>query len=217
VLIAYLTTDEVNQDLATQMANDCGAALVVLTPKDPLPDGQFDAAIYDLDYAPAALRDEILERLTSGPNPFPIAVHGSDRLCQSPRGVAAERAYTGSGGSISTPERSATARLSGRSSGNQHADAKHEVLSATQPVVVDALTAAQALARLPRKDVNQSHGAITTAFFLQRCVVPLYRLCWAESAQVLPTQVVAENFLCRSETEDLPEKQDAGPSGKSPL
>jgi len=75
VLIAYLTTDEVNQDLAARMADECGAALVILSPRDPLPDGQFDAAIYDLDYVPPALRDEILAKLLCGPRLFPVAVH----------------------------------------------------------------------------------------------------------------------------------------------
>jgi hypothetical protein len=75
VLIAYLTADEVNQDLASRMADDCGVALILLSPRDRLPDGAFDAAIFDLDYLPAALRDEILANLLSQPTMFQVAVH----------------------------------------------------------------------------------------------------------------------------------------------
>jgi hypothetical protein len=75
VLIAYLTTDEVNEDLATRMTHDCGVGLVVLSPKDPSPDSQFDAVIYDLDYVPPSLRDELLAKLMCGPSSFPVAVH----------------------------------------------------------------------------------------------------------------------------------------------
>ena len=76
MLIAYPTTDEVNRDLATRMAADWDITLALVSPREPLPDGRFDAVIYDLDYVPAALRNQIVKRLISSPSQFPVAVHG---------------------------------------------------------------------------------------------------------------------------------------------
>jgi hypothetical protein len=73
--IAYLTTDEVNQDLATQMAAECGVTLVPVTPQAPSPDGQFDAVVYDLDYLPPDQRQQILTDLSSHPVGRRVAVH----------------------------------------------------------------------------------------------------------------------------------------------
>src|SRR5262249_18156562 len=50
VLIAYLTTDEVNLDLADRLATECGATLYPLSFQDGPPSGAFDAVLYDWDY-----------------------------------------------------------------------------------------------------------------------------------------------------------------------
>jgi hypothetical protein len=73
VLIAYLSTDEVNQDLAVQMAAACDIRLELLSPRDPPPDGQFDAFIYDLDYWPQ--RQEVLAELVRVRTPHAVVLH----------------------------------------------------------------------------------------------------------------------------------------------
>jgi hypothetical protein len=94
--IAYASTDEVNQALATQLAEACGAVVQELLPKEPPPDGQFDAVLYDLDAVPRPERKAVLARLLSGPAHGRKAVHGyalSDEvasiLCR--HGIAASR------------------------------------------------------------------------------------------------------------------------------
>lgn len=73
--IAYVTTDEVNPDLAQRWAETCGCTIVPLSPADPLPDGQFDGAIYDLDYLLPPFRQLVLRHLLRGPQHCPAAVH----------------------------------------------------------------------------------------------------------------------------------------------
>jgi hypothetical protein len=75
VIIAYLTTDEVNQHLAQQFATEYGAGLEVVWPRDALPDSRFDAVLYDLDCLPPAEREQLLAGLLAGPAPRPGAVH----------------------------------------------------------------------------------------------------------------------------------------------
>jgi hypothetical protein len=74
--IAYLTTDEVNQHLAKEMAAACRVTLCPLAPKDPPPDKEFDAVLYDWDYWPAEKRQEVLAELRAGRLPGAVAVHG---------------------------------------------------------------------------------------------------------------------------------------------
>jgi hypothetical protein len=74
--IAYLTTDEVNLHLAEGMAAACGLTLCPLAPKNPRPDGEFDAVLYDWDYWPAQERREVLDELLAGRRPHAVAVHG---------------------------------------------------------------------------------------------------------------------------------------------
>jgi hypothetical protein len=76
MLIAYLTTDEVNQDLALQLAAGCDAVLCPLSPGDMPWNGLFDAMIYDPDYLPPARWREVLAELLAEPSPGPVAVHG---------------------------------------------------------------------------------------------------------------------------------------------
>src|SRR5262249_3031281 len=73
--IAYLTTDEVNQQLASRLAAGQQAQLEVIWPRDEPPDGRFDAVIYDLDCLPPPLRRQLLTDLAGGGAPWPAAVH----------------------------------------------------------------------------------------------------------------------------------------------
>jgi hypothetical protein len=76
MLIAYLTTDELNQHLALQMAEECGETLCPLWLSDAPPDGEFDAVVYDWDYLPAQRQQAILAALLASRAPHPVAVHG---------------------------------------------------------------------------------------------------------------------------------------------
>jgi hypothetical protein len=73
--IAYLSTDEVNRHLADRMAAACGVTLHALSPRDPPPDGRFDAVLYDPDSMPPACREEIIASILAGPPTRPVAVH----------------------------------------------------------------------------------------------------------------------------------------------
>jgi hypothetical protein len=74
--VAYLTTDEVNEQLAQQMAVACGVTLCPLAPKDAPPDGECDAVLYDWDYLPIEWQREVMAELLSSPLPHPVALHG---------------------------------------------------------------------------------------------------------------------------------------------
>lgn len=74
--LAYATTDEVNQALATRIAAACGAVVCRLSPGDTPPDGLFDAVLYDLDDIASEERPAFLERLCLDPPVRPTAVHG---------------------------------------------------------------------------------------------------------------------------------------------
>lgn len=79
MLIAYVSTDDVNQYLATQMAQACGETRCRLTLTDAPPDGGFDAAIYDWDSLPVQQQRDVLAELRTGRAPAQLAVH-SDHL-----------------------------------------------------------------------------------------------------------------------------------------
>jgi len=94
--IAYLTIDEVNRDTAERAARACRAVLCPLLPRDPPPDGRFDAAVYDLDYLPTAERRGALDALCKSPLPHPAAVHAyhlerTERLALRGAGVIVKR------------------------------------------------------------------------------------------------------------------------------
>jgi hypothetical protein len=72
VRVAYLTTDEVNRELALQLAAGLGVDLCVLSPGEPAGPESFAGVLYDLDYLPESRRQEILADLLAGP----VAVHG---------------------------------------------------------------------------------------------------------------------------------------------
>jgi hypothetical protein len=76
MIVAYLTTDEVNQCLAAQLAQECGATLCPLWPHEALQTELFDAVVYDWDYLPSERQQEVLAELLSGSVPRPVAVHG---------------------------------------------------------------------------------------------------------------------------------------------
>jgi hypothetical protein len=73
--IAYLTTDEVNEQLAVDLADEYGASLHVLSPRDPAPDGEFDGVLYDLDHLPPSQRQKLLSALLAGSPLDRVAVH----------------------------------------------------------------------------------------------------------------------------------------------
>ena len=76
MLIAYVTTDEVNEQLALQMAEENGETLCPLSPCDAPPDEDFDAVVYDWDYLPVQLQQGILAGLLAGEAPCPAVLHG---------------------------------------------------------------------------------------------------------------------------------------------
>src|SRR3954467_11650758 len=73
---AYLTLDEMNQDLAARLADAAGVELDVLSFHAPAPDGPFDAVLYDLDYLPDDRRAALLATPAAGCRGKPVAVHG---------------------------------------------------------------------------------------------------------------------------------------------
>jgi hypothetical protein len=76
MLIAYLTTDEVNWDLANRWAEECGMVLFPLTFHDQIQECQFDAVVLDWDFIPSEKRVEILQQFTSSLPDYPLAAHG---------------------------------------------------------------------------------------------------------------------------------------------
>lgn len=76
MLIAYVTTDEVNEQLALQLAEESGQTVCSLSPSDPPPDEDFDAAVYDWDYLPVQRQQTIWAQLLGGHTFGPVAVHG---------------------------------------------------------------------------------------------------------------------------------------------
>ena len=98
--IAYLTMDEVNTDLARRWADLINADVFPLSPRDPLPDGNYDAAIYDVDLLPAALREQVLTMLLTGQIHSPTAVHSynfrrREVVALRARGVIVQRRLEG--------------------------------------------------------------------------------------------------------------------------
>src|SRR5438046_3085297 len=75
MLFAYLSLNEVNQDLAQRLVAAVGGTLDVLSFRDAAPNGQFDAVIYDLDSLPADRQSAVLANLQAGPVSGPVAVH----------------------------------------------------------------------------------------------------------------------------------------------
>jgi hypothetical protein len=76
--IAYLTTDELNRELAARAAKSCGADLDPTRPRTDRTPGPSVATIYDLDHLEAEHRQAVLDDLLSGRSPSPAAVHSYD-------------------------------------------------------------------------------------------------------------------------------------------
>jgi hypothetical protein len=99
--LAYVSTDEVDQALAAQMAAECGAEVCTRLPQDPPPDGLFDAVLYNLDDLPRDRRSALLDELRRHQPDRPTAVHGFDITVEQARAldrdgvVAARRLHLG--------------------------------------------------------------------------------------------------------------------------
>ena len=85
--IAYVSIDEVNQARAERMAAECGAVVCKVEPKDPGPDGLFDAVLYNLDDVPRDQRSALIEGLRRGESDHPKAVHGYDLTDEQARSL----------------------------------------------------------------------------------------------------------------------------------
>jgi hypothetical protein len=73
--ITYLTTDELNGELAAQAGKACGADLAVALPRRNRAPDPSAATLYDLDHLGAENSRAVLEDLLSGRSPAPAAVH----------------------------------------------------------------------------------------------------------------------------------------------
>jgi hypothetical protein len=76
--ITYVSTDEVNQDLAARIAAKFGVGVCKRLPKDRKPDDLCDAVLYNLDDVPRAERSALIEGFRCGKPDRPTAVHGYD-------------------------------------------------------------------------------------------------------------------------------------------
>jgi hypothetical protein len=83
--IAYLTTDEVNKGLALRLAAQWEVTVCPLEPRDPPPDDEFDAVLYDWDHWPADQRPKVPSGASAGPGRRPVALHGYGLDRQSAR------------------------------------------------------------------------------------------------------------------------------------
>jgi hypothetical protein len=75
MLIAYLSTDEVNQDLARQMADECEVTVSFVSLAETIGDGPYNALLLDLDYLPSGEQTKLLSQLLKDLVPLPVAVH----------------------------------------------------------------------------------------------------------------------------------------------
>jgi len=94
--MAYLTTDEVNENLALEMSERQGVTLCPQVPKNPPPDDTFDAVLIDWDHWPSEHRAKLLAGMRDGLTGRPVAVHGYSledglRAALRARGVVVRR------------------------------------------------------------------------------------------------------------------------------
>jgi hypothetical protein len=75
MILAYLTHDEVNRDLAQHLADMLGVQLLPLFARDIAPLDAFDAIAYDLDSLTGDDRRLIVQALQRGRLFRPVAVH----------------------------------------------------------------------------------------------------------------------------------------------
>jgi hypothetical protein len=75
VILAYLSHDEVNLDLAQRLADAAGILLRPLFVRDKSSVVSADAVLWDLDCLPSAERAGALKALLAGPLTCPVGVH----------------------------------------------------------------------------------------------------------------------------------------------
>jgi hypothetical protein len=73
--VAYVTTDQANEEFAKLLAEESQLTLHAIEPRDGPPNGEFDAIIYDWDFLPVSLRDGVLTGLTAGGRTCPVTLH----------------------------------------------------------------------------------------------------------------------------------------------
>jgi len=71
----HVTNDEVNRFSTKQMAQEEGLQIQLRSFYDPIPDGECEQVLYDLDSVPADRRDSVLSRLIGGQPSHEVAVH----------------------------------------------------------------------------------------------------------------------------------------------
>jgi hypothetical protein len=86
--IAYVTTDELNEADAAPLAGKCRAEIHAVLLRDPPPNGEFDAILYDLDYLPVERRQVVLAELLAGPPHSLVGVHSLQPGREARRGAA---------------------------------------------------------------------------------------------------------------------------------
>jgi hypothetical protein len=96
VILAYLSHDEVNLDLAQRLADAAGVQLCPLSVRDSAPAVSCDAVLWDLDGLPHAERAGALKALLAGPLTRPAGMHsyrleGAEVRALRARGVAVSR------------------------------------------------------------------------------------------------------------------------------
>jgi hypothetical protein len=90
MLLAYLTTDEVNWDAITRLAEAHGVVVFAMSFQDPPPDGRFDAVLYDWDFIPPEQRQDIIKNRFVASSALPIAVH-SYGICEEEEKLLQEK------------------------------------------------------------------------------------------------------------------------------
>jgi hypothetical protein len=75
MLIAYISSDEVNRDMASRMAAARETTLHSFFPECKPPDSRFGAVLYDLDSMPTWLRRRVVAELLTTTPSRPMAVH----------------------------------------------------------------------------------------------------------------------------------------------
>jgi hypothetical protein len=75
MLIAYISADEVNRDLAARIGASSGAQVEFLGHEGPAQEGRFDVVLYDLESLTRAQREMIVAKLLERPSSRPVAVH----------------------------------------------------------------------------------------------------------------------------------------------
>jgi hypothetical protein len=75
MILAYLSHDEVNLDLARRLADAAGVLLRPVSVRDAAPANWCDAILYDLDCLPPPDREATLKALLAGPLTCPVGVH----------------------------------------------------------------------------------------------------------------------------------------------